>query len=153
MNKRKKTFFVSFICIAAAVLLIGFAALLHSLMPKTYSAAKKECERILEKQQVQMEELATDALKSEKNISGHFSSYYYSCYQDQRLVHFDIDAQGMLGGQYWELVYTEDGEFYGEAEQYLYEETDGNNIVKAERLNEHWWFLWTDYDGTDRSYR
>ena len=50
-------------------------------------------------------------------------------------------------------AYCIDGTFYCETESYLYKETNGNNIVKAERINEHWWYLWTDYDGTERSYQ
>ena len=98
-----------------------------------------------------MEQIAVDSLKT--NNSGDFRDYFYSCYQEEGFVKFDIDAQGFLGGQYWELVYTEDGTLYGESESYLYEETNGNNIVRAEKINEHWWYLWTDYDGTERSYQ
>ena len=90
---------------------------------------------------------------SNENVSGHFKNYYYSCHSEDGSVSFDIDAQGFLGGQYWNLVYTKDGTFYGETESYLYEETNGNNIVRAEKINEHWWYLWTDYDGTERSYQ
>ena len=98
-----------------------------------------------------MEQIAVDSLKT--NNSGDFRDYFYSCYQEEGFVKFDIDAQGFLGGQYWELVYTQDGTFYGEADSYLHEETEGNNIVRGEKINEHWWYLWTDYDGTDRSYK
>lgn len=59
----------------------------------------------------------------------------------------------MLGGQYWELVYTKDGTLWGETDVYFNEEENGNNIVKAERLNGNWWYFWTDYDGTERSFQ
>ena len=77
---------------------------------------------------------------------------YNSSNIEEGFVSFDIDAQGFLGGQYRELVYTKDGTFYYETDSYLYEETNGNNIVRAERINEHWWYLWNDYDGTEGSY-
>ena len=98
-----------------------------------------------------MEQIAVDSLLT--NNSGDFGDYFYSCYQEEGFVKFDIDSQGFLGGQYWELVYTQDGTFYGETESYTHEETNGNNIVRAEKINEHWWCLWTDYDGTGRSYQ
>ena len=122
-------------------------------MPKTFSSAKNECVNVLEKHQTEMEQIAVDSLESSKNVSGHFKEYYYSCHIEEGFISFDIDAQGFLGGQYCEFVYTKDGTFYGEADSYLHEETEGNNIVRAEKINEHWWYLWTDYDGTDRSYK
>jgi len=152
MSTGKKIIVISVSCIIVfAVIAVGLYFLINSILPKTYSSAKKECEKVLDKYQVQMEEIAVDSLKT--NNSGDFRDYFYSCYQEEGFVKFDIDAQGFLGGQYWELVYTEDGTLYGEPESYLYEETNGNNIVRAEKINEHWWYLWTDYDGTERSYQ
>ncbi len=154
MSKGKKVLVISAICIIVFVIItVGLGLFIKSIIPKTYSSAKKECENILANHQVQMEEIAIDSLKSKKNISGDFKEYFYSCYQEEGFVTFDIDAQGMLGGQYWGLVYTQDGAYYSEKESFLYEEIRGNNIMKAERLNEHWWYLWTDYDGTNRSYK
>ena len=154
MSKGKKNLVISAIYIIVfAVITVGLGLSISSITPKTYSSAKKECEKILDKHQVQMEEIAVDSLKSGKIVSGDFKEYYYSCYIEEGLVSFDIDAQGFLGGQYWELVYTRDGTFYDETESYLQKETNGNNIVRAEKINEHWWYLWTDYDGTERSYQ
>ena len=117
----------------------------------TYSSAKKECSKILEKYQVQMEDIALNSLDSKADISGYFNKYYYSYYQDQGFVKFDINAQGMLGGQYWGLVYTDNGLLYDEEETYYFEEEDGNNIIRAEKIKGNWWFYWEDYDGTDNS--
>ena len=154
MSKGKKIVVISVVCVIVfAVIAVGLYFLINSILPKTYSSAKKECEKFLDKYQVQMEEIAVDSLESEKSISGEFKEHCFSCYIEDGLVSFDIDAQGFLGGQYWELVYTEDGNLYGEPESYLYEEANGNNIVRAEKINEHWWYLWTDYDGTERSYQ
>ena len=151
MSKGKKIVIISTICVL--VIAVGFNFLINSILPKTFSSAKNECVKVLDKYQNQMEEIAVDTLKSGKNVSGDFKDYFYSCYFEERFVKFEIDSQGFLGGQYWELVYTEDGTFYGETESYLHEETNGNNIVRAEKINEHWWYLWTDYDGTVRSYQ
>ena len=118
----------------------------------TYSSAKKESRHILEKNQIQMQEFAVSALNSKADQSGYFNEYYYYCKQEQGIVKFDIGAQGiMLGGQYWSLVYTESGLLYGEAKAYYFEEEDGNNIIRAEIIKENWWFLWIDYDGTEKS--
>ena len=154
MSKGKKILVISALCIIVfAVITVGLYFLINSILPKTFSSAKNECVNVLEKHQTEMEQIAVDSLESSKNVSGHFKEYYYSCHIEEGFISFDIDAQGFLGGQYWELVYTKDGTFYGEADSYLHEETEGNNIVRAEKINEHWWYLWTDYDGTDRSYK
>lgn len=149
MSKSGKTIIIiSVFVIIFAIIIVGLGFI---IIPKTYSSAKIECEKVLDKYQIQMEQIAVDSLQT--NNSCDFKDYFYSCYQDEGFVIFDIDAQGMLGGQYWDLVYTKDGTFYGESETYLYKETNGNNVVRAEKINEHWWYLWTDYDGTDRSYK
>jgi len=154
MSKGKKFAIISSICIIVfAIVTVSLGFLINSIMPKTYSTAKKECEKVLDRYQVEMEQIAADSLKLDKNISGEFKDYYYICYREEGLVTYSIDAQGMLGGQYWELVYSQDGTFYDETESYLYKETNGNNIVRAEKLSQHWWYLWTDYDGTEKSYK
>lgn len=153
MSKARKKVVRSIISIIIFTsIIIGLGFFVDSITPKTYTSAKNECEKILKRYQVEIEQIAIDSLKPDGQVSGHFKEYFYSCNQKD-FVQFDIDGQGMLGGQYWALVYTQDGKFYGETESYLYEGVDGNNVQKAEKLNEHWWFLWDDYDGTERSYK
>ena len=118
---------------------------------KTYSSAQKECNKILNKHQTEMEEIAINALDLETDESGYFKDYYYSCYEGRGFVKFDIGSQGMLGGQYWGLIYTDGGVLYGETEEFYFEEKNGNNIIRAEKLKGNWWFYWEDYDGTDKS--
>lgn len=154
MTKGKKLIFISIICVAVITFAtVGLGFFIDSIIPKTYSSAKKECEKILNKYQVQMEEIAVNSLKSSRNVSGNFKEYFYSSYKKDGYVKFDISEQGMLGGQYWDLVYTADGTFNGETKSFLYKQTSGNDIIRAEKINEHWWYLWTDYDGTKRSYK
>ena len=123
------------------------------MLPKTYSSAKNECLNVLAEHQAEMEQIAVDALQSDQDVRGDFKDYRYRYDTDSSYVTFSVDAQGFLGGQYWDLVYTKDGRLYHNTESYFYKETKGNNIVKAERIDEHWWYLWTDYDGIARSYQ
>lgn len=150
LTKVAKIILICVLVMVSIVVCLWF--LLAALLPKTYSSAKKECERFLHRNQVAMEEIASDSLDAENNVSGEFRGHYYSSYISEGLVSFDIDAQGMLGGQYWELVYSKDGNFYGQTETYLLSESAGNNIVRAERIENHWCYVWTDYDGTEWSY-
>ena len=75
------------------------------------------------------------------------------CNQKEGTVEFNIDAQGMLGGQYWSPVYTVNGSLYGETEKFFNKDKKRNDIVGAEKLQGNWWYLWRDYDGTDKSYQ
>lgn len=134
----------------ALVLCLSFTSCLFG---KTYSSALEECTQVLSEYQAEMEEIALKALASSEYGSGNFKDYSYYLSHDQNSVTFSIGAQGMLGGQYWDLVYTKHGYLYNESETFYLEEEDGNNIIRAEKLNEHWWFLWEDYDGTDMSHK
>ncbi len=144
------------IIIVVAIILalsIGIFLLINAIAPETYSSARDECESFLEDNRGDIEQIASDLLNKQMDIYGHYKERYYSYVPREDYVIFDIDAQGMLGGQYWSLIYTRNGVLYGETEEYLYQETDGNNIVRGERLDEHWWYLWRDYDGTEESFR
>lgn len=153
MSKWKILIILTAICLVLIALLsVGIVLLVNAIVPKTYSTAKVECVQVLDKYRDELEQIAMDALKSDQHTSGYFKEYYYA-EQDENLVQFDVDAQGMLGGQYWGLVYTADGTYYGAVDSYLNKETNGNNIVRAERIDGHWWYIWTDYDGTDASYQ
>ncbi len=152
MKKRKITTLI--VCISVVIaLVIGAISLNNALKPKTYSTAKNICGKILEKNEAQMTEIAVNALKQQDDVSGDYKEYSYHSDKQEQTVKFCIDGQGMLGGQSWDLVYSEKGTLYGENEEYIFKENaQGNNIIKAEKINEHWWYLWTDYDGTERSY-
>ena len=150
---KKKNIVITVCILIGFALVIGFCFSIYANRPKTFSEAKALCEKFLEKNRADMEAIATDALNSQTDISGHYKKHYYSYNSDERLVTFDIGAQGMLGGQYWNLAYSEDGTLYGETEEYIYKETNGNNIVRAKRINKNWWYIWTDYDGTKKSYQ
>lgn len=134
-------------------LLVCIFGLFNFFAPETYSSAKDDCESFLENNRGDMEEIANCLLDKKMDIDGYYKERYYSYVLREDYVAFNIDSQGMLGGQYWSLIYTRNGVLYGETEEYLYQETDGNNIVRGERLDEHWWYLWRDYDGTEESFR
>lgn len=143
----KERLFIVSISIALIIALVIFG--MSFFRPKTYSSAKNECQSILSKYQDEFESIPTQAFQTEGLSNGEFKKFSWFEYDDY--IKFEIDSQGMLGGQYWSLVYTFDGIYQGETNKYLYKEKDGNNIVKGELLQGHWWFLWEDYDGTKYS--
>lgn len=117
---------------------------------KTYSTAREACEEFLRDNRERIELLAKDAAAARSTEIKTVLDHSYYCGSDG-YVHFEIGAQGMLGGQYWSLVYTPNGSFCGETETYTFREADGNNIVKAEKLADNWWYRWEDFDGTAKS--
>ena len=145
------------IAVITACFIVGLCFAADAVTPESYSSAKKESVHFLENNRDGLEKTAAELLNKGEDAIGEYNKHDYSYLSDQGFVRFDIDAQGMLGGQYWSLVYTSDGTFFGEAEKYLYEEASaesgGNNIVIAEKIDGRWWFYWIDYDGTDRSYK
>ena len=147
--------YIIWIVILAAVAAMGAWAV-RSALPETYSSAKKQCERRLRWFKGDMERAAewtfSQTPDGSNYISGECRGMYYIRYNGENTVRFDVDGQGMLGGQYWHLVYTPDGMLYGQDEIYEYRESDGgNNIARAEKIDGSWWFLWVDYDGTEYS--
>ncbi len=141
-----------------AILVGGFFILKNVLEPKTYSDAKIECIKVLNKNRTGLNEFAEKLLtETPHSMAGEYpKSPYdsfkgYSCHvTDRHDAVFSVGSQGMLGGQYWSLMYTADGTYRDQPETY-YEVWDGNNIIKAEHIDGNWWYLWEDYDATEYS--
>ena len=141
-----------------AVLIGCFFVLKAILKPETYSSAKSDCVKVLNKNRTELDEFAAKLLaETPQSLAGEYpktpyeSFKDYNCYvTDRHEAVFDIGSQGMLGGQYWSLMYTADGTYRGKSETY-YEVWDGNNIIKADHIDDNWWYLWEDYDASDYS--
>ena len=149
--KKRSILICGILLVVILALAVGLYFLIVSLLPETYSSAKKECKKALAKDQVQLEEVAMDTLKSSRNKSGQYKTYFYVSDPEERIVTFHIDGQETSGYQEWLLVYSESGMLYGQSQELHKKNSDG--ILKAERINEHWWYCWVDYGSTDRSYQ
>lgn len=151
---KKSKLIIGIIAVIAVISIVCIFVV--SNLPKNYSSALKLCTRVLSRNKEEMELISQNVLNSELTSSnyshGQYKDYSYTMMDNREFVCFDIGAQGMLGGQTWALIYCPNGEYFGESETYYYKEIDGgNNIHRAERIDEHWWFLWVDYDGTELS--
>ena len=62
-------------------------------------------------------------------------------------IKLDLDSQGMLGGQYYGLIYTKESKekliIYDEKE----ETKKGNNVFIRQKIKDNWYFYYEDYDG------
>lgn len=115
---------------------------------KNYESAKADVVSFLQSNQEELEEIALQVIENEGAVESPFEEDIYIDYDAQNdLVIFEIDAQGMLGGQYWSLVYAADGTYCGEDSLYIYKEAEGNNHIIAEQIQGCWFFSWMDYDG------
>jgi len=130
----------------------------------SYDEAKIKCIKIFNKQEKTfintmnsaIENEATDNLKI-KNVQ----SIQYHKYERSEKVEFSINAQGMLGGQYWGVYYSsddspsiltvedEDGLLVEDSlnGSFYYKESNGNNVYVTEKIKEGWFFYYMDYDG------
>ena len=154
MKKAKKWVFAGIIIVIAyALVIVGLWFGSKAIVPKTYSSAKEKCEKVLNRYQIQMEEIALEALESDEDVSGKFKKYKYSCSKNEETVTFAIGAQGFRGAQYWDLIYTADGAVSDETESFLQEDPFDSNIFKGEKINDNWWFFWSDYYATELSYQ
>lgn len=150
----KKSWKIAIIVLAAVIMLLTAIGVIRTFFPSThtFASAKWSASRTLERHRGEMEAIALPLADLDHHETGLYNDYFYINDPVQDTVQFDIGSQGMLGGQYWSLVYSKEGTLHGQEETYLWQEENGNNVIRAERLDEHWWFMWIDYDGTDQSY-
>ena len=134
------------------VFTLGAASMrLYKYRTMDYSEAKRTTQKFLNKHQGDLEKIALQILSGKTEEAEYKGVRYISEHVDYtRTVEFFIDCQGMLGVQYWSLIYSEDGTYEGEAERYTYYEPGGNNVIFAEHLQGNWFFYWIDYDGDER---
>lgn len=142
-------------CLALAIVLgFAFSRCCAQFEECNYQSAKDDAENFLKRNREELENIAKDIFRDKQVSVTEYKRVHdidYDAHEDA--VNFAFDSQGALGGQYWRLVYTEKGEYLGEAQRYIYYEKDhsegGNNIIFAEKIIENWYFYWIDYDGRE----
>ena len=128
---------------------------------KSYEQAKAGTVRYLDKHRTDLLELAGGILLRKSAEEATYGNMLHISYDENAgglFVIFDIDAQGMLGGQYWGLYYSPDNLFNLsdppedrwtrlDEDRCYWQEEDGNNFFAMERLEDHWFFYYRDFDG------
>ena len=102
----KKKVLIPVVVLLLVALLSGF---LYANRTRNFESAQRECRRILSLHQSDLEAAAQEALTESSCSTGQCCGYYFSINKESGVVRFEIDGQGMLGGQYWDLVYSADG--------------------------------------------
>jgi len=149
------SFFIIFLIIIVGLLLIKIT--LDSFYNKEfnkfdYDKAKKITIKYLNKNEEQLKKIAEELYENKSSIENPLEDIRYAeyCYDDnlnfkskEEYIKFDIDAQGMLGGQYYGLIYSKNN--YDELLKN--KEIGGNNIFIRQKIKDNWYFYYDDYDG------
>ena len=75
--------------------------------------------------------------------AGYYYDYNLNFKSKEAYIKFDIDAQGMLCGQYYGLIYSKNNH----DELIKNKEIGGNNIFIRQKIKDNWYFYYDDYDG------
>ncbi len=118
-----------------------------------YEKSKEEATHFLAKNEADLKDIFEDLMSKEQNDSGKYKGKFYIYYKTDstEYVKLDIDARGMLGGQYWGIIYCPNNNLIrNNSSVEIYDESKngtGNNIFIKEKIKDNWYFYYDDYDG------
>lgn len=148
--------YCSAICLFCACMLFFVLQTGCSIVRKDYKAAKANCIVFFQNNKENLLRAFGEVAVLRKGESVTYQNYIISSvvkgYKQYAVLEYG--AQGMLGGQYWGIYYSADNSFcdeygttvFGEDHKY-YKEAEGNNFFETERIMEHYFFFYQDYDG------
>lgn len=117
-----------------------------------YDKAKKTTIKYLNKNEEQLKTIVDELYENKSSIenpienikdAGYHNSSNFNFKNNEEYIKFAIDAQGMLGGQYYGLIYSKNNE----EELIKNKELFGNNIFIRQKIKDNWYFYYDDYDG------
>lgn len=125
---------------------------------KTYDEAKEETIIFLNDNIDNLQDISKSILKIKSNSYKEHKykdkTYVYSYMQNEEgkeYIQIDFDGQGMLGGQGWGLIYSDNDDLLNGNSYYIYDEKEqtgtGNNIFIKEKIKDKWYFYYDDWDG------
>jgi len=149
------SFFIIFLIMIVGLLLIKIT--LDSFYNKEfnkfdYYKAKQITIKYLNKNEEQLKKIAEEVYEDKSSIenpleniryAGYYCDYNLNFKSKEAYIKFDIDAQGMLGGQYYGLIYSKNNH----DELIKNKEIGGNNIFIRQKIKDNWYFYYDDYDG------
>lgn len=117
----------------------------------TYQSSKEIVTTFLNKNKKELEKIADEVQKSKVSKKDPLKNISYVSYYDEEYIQFNMDAQGMLGGQYYGLIYSINDNITNNEKIKIYDEYketgSGNNIIIREKICDNWYFYYEDYDG------
>ena len=150
----KKGLFYTILCIAIIICTTIITIILISKSTKfklNYTNSKKEAISILNRNKEKISDIAKTVYNTKESINNPIDNITYVSYSDsnhinKEYIQFDIDTRGMLGGQYYGLIYSNDDIIDGNIKK-IYHEKNGNNTFIYEKIEDNWYFYYFDYDG------
>lgn len=126
----------------------------------SYNSAKDNVIKYLDVNEKELIKIANNLYKDKSSKKNPYKGITYASYNEvaeinkwneKNYVKFDLDAQGMLGGQYYGLIYSTEKNFFDSRSLIIYDEHketgDGNNIFIRQKIKKNWYFYYDDYDG------
>ena len=149
MSKKK---IIVLFSILLFIIIIAITWSLYKMNNSDYYRAKKETLKFLDKNITKLEEISKESLSKKDKETYEFKTkkYHFAENDGKEYIVININAQGMLGGQYWDLIYCEDDYLDGNTIDIYdeYKETgSGNNIFILEKIRDNWYFSYQDWDG------
>lgn len=117
-----------------------------------YDKAKKTTIKYLNKNEEQLKTIVDELSENKSSIenpienikdAGYHNSSNFNFKNNEEYIKFNIDAQGMIGGQYYGLIYSKNNE----EELIKNQDLHGNNIFIRQKIKDNWYFYYDDYDG------
>ena len=158
-----KKFVVLYIIVFIIVIVLPIGYLFYKvnepIVNYDYHLAKKETILFLNENELELEKVCIDALLKkdsktdifkEKRYSYETKIYYIGEEKAKEYIKIDINAQGMLGGQYWSLIYSEGDYLDGKKiiiDDEFQKTGNGDNVFIKEHLRDNWYFEYEDWDG------
>ena len=156
MKKKIITIFIiQFIIIIISVLLIKIFMDIRWKNESdkfNYKSAKETTIRYLNTNEKELKKVVDELYKNKSSVEKPlkkiiYAAYYYDDYfnfkNEEEYIKLDIDAQGMLGGQYYGLIYSKNNN----EDLIKNKELHGNNIFIRQKIKDNWYFYYNDYDG------
>lgn len=153
----KKNIIIYLISIVV-IILIGILAFitLTSNSEFNYEETKIKAEKYLNKNELRLTQLVNELYENKTSKKDSIKGISYASYENRddfdfknktEYIKLDLDSQGMLGGQYYGLIYTKESKekliIYDEKE----ETKKGNNVFIRQKIKDNWYFYYEDYDG------
>lgn len=147
---KKSTIFIGLMLVIVLILFITS----QFYKVSDYERAKQRSIKFLDSNINNLQKISDEMMLSKLNESLSYKkvSYrYHKNLNDKEYIIFDIDARGMLGGQYFGIIYCPMDDLLDGDSIEIYDENRetgrGNNIFIKEKIKEKWYFYYDDYDG------
>lgn len=149
---------IIYIISVTVILLLGIIMITIMTSESTfdYKTAKAKAEKYLNKNEKELTQLVNELYESKTSKKDSIKGISYASYNNNddldfknktEYIKIDLDSQGMLGRQYYGLIYTKKSKenliIYDERK----ETVKGNNIFIRQKIKDNWYFYYEDYDG------